>query len=446
MTPTADAKSQLRKTMGFWDVLLFNIATVLGPRWIAAAGHNGPSSISLWAIAAVFFFVPGALVINELSSRFPEEGGLYVWTKEAFGDFHGFIAGWTYWIYTVFYFPGLLLASASMSAYIFGGRGAALAQDRAFLLMVFAGAAGGCRDAQHHRAEYRQVAAERGRRGHLRAAADLMLAALPRSSTSGTAPATHFTVANMLPAWNWDTVNFWSQIAFAFTGPGTRFRDERGGARSAAHFAARGFGCRRADRVHVHCRNVRQSSRWCPQAISIRRAAFSTPSPSDAVALKHRLSRRARGHAGHGGQCRRRGITVAGMARVPFVVGIDRYLPQPSGRSIRDGKRLTSQSWCRPSPGQSCWSARSMTPRAAHINSSSMRRSFSTSFLSSTCLRPSSGWGTAATARATLTPCWYRAGMAGMWISAAWDSWWFLSVFWYRWCRRATPPTRSALS
>ncbi len=30
--------------------------------------------------------------------------------------------------------------------------------------------------------------------------------------------ATHFTLHNMLPTWNWDTVNFWSQIAFAFTG------------------------------------------------------------------------------------------------------------------------------------------------------------------------------------------------------------------------------------
>ena len=78
--------------MGFWDVLLFNIATVLGPRWIAAAAHNGTSSISLWILIAIFFFVPSALVINELSSRFPEEGGLYVWAKEAFGDFHGFVA------------------------------------------------------------------------------------------------------------------------------------------------------------------------------------------------------------------------------------------------------------------------------------------------------------------------------------------------------------------
>ena len=169
MIPAADTKSQLRKTMGFWDVLLFNIATVLGPRWIAAAGHNGTSSISLWVLAAVFFFVPGALVINELSSRFPEEGGLYVWAHEAFGDFHGFIAGWTYWIYTVFYFPGLLLASASMAAYIVGGRGAALAQDR-LPAVVFAGHAAGRRRAQHHRPQHRQVAAERGRRGHLCAA------------------------------------------------------------------------------------------------------------------------------------------------------------------------------------------------------------------------------------------------------------------------------------
>src|ERR1700737_1578487 len=122
--------------MGFWDVLLFNIAPVLGPRWIGAAGHNGAPSISLWVLAALFFFVPSALVINELSSRFPEEGGLYVWAKEAFGDFHGFLAGWTYWIYTVFYFPGLLLASAAMSAYVVGENGAALAQDRTFLITV----------------------------------------------------------------------------------------------------------------------------------------------------------------------------------------------------------------------------------------------------------------------------------------------------------------------
>src|SRR6202048_3274414 len=131
----SDAKGQLRRVMGFWDVLLFCIATVLGPRWIAAAARNGQSSISLWILAALLFFVPTAFVVVELSTRFPGEGGLYVWTKMAFGDFHGFVAGWTYWIYTVFYFPGLLLASAAMTSYVGGAGNAWLAENRSFLLV-----------------------------------------------------------------------------------------------------------------------------------------------------------------------------------------------------------------------------------------------------------------------------------------------------------------------
>ena len=116
-----DARKQLRRTMGFWDVLLFNIAAVLGPRWIAAAAHNGTSSISLWTLAALFFFLPTALIVVELSTRFPEEGGIYMWSKHAFGEFHGFVAGWAYWVYTFFYFPGLLIASAILFAIGVGG-------------------------------------------------------------------------------------------------------------------------------------------------------------------------------------------------------------------------------------------------------------------------------------------------------------------------------------
>src|SRR5260370_25847483 len=117
---SSDPIKQLRKEMGFWDVLLFNVAAVLGPRWIAAAAHNGTSSISLWVLAAVFFFMPMALVVTELSTGFPPEVRLYVWSKEAFGEFHGFVAGWTFLAYSFFYFPGLLAASAAMAAYVGG--------------------------------------------------------------------------------------------------------------------------------------------------------------------------------------------------------------------------------------------------------------------------------------------------------------------------------------
>ncbi len=202
--------------MGFWDVLLFNIATVLGPRWIAAAAHNGASSISLWVIAAVFFFVPTALVIVELSSRFPEEGGLYAWSRDAFGEFHGFVAGWTYWVYTLFYLPGLCFASTSMSAYV-GGIGAAqLAQNRTFLLIgsfVLLFVAVYLNIIGLHIGKWLQNAGGLGTYLPL-----LILIAVAFAMWGVHGSVTHFSWAGLLPHWNWDTANFWPQLAFAFTG------------------------------------------------------------------------------------------------------------------------------------------------------------------------------------------------------------------------------------
>ncbi len=327
--PAAETKSQLRKTMGFWDVLLFNIATVLGPRWIAAAGHNGTSSISLWVLAAVFFFVPGAFVINELSSRFPEEGGLYVWSREAFGPFHGFVAGWTYWIYTVFYFPGLLLASAAMSAYILGAHGVALAQDRTFLLTVslaLLAIAVLLNIIGLNIGKWLQNAGGVGTYLPL-----IILGVVAAAVCWRHGSATHFTVRSMLPTWNWDTVNFWSQIAFAFTGlelvsaMSEEVRDPRrtlpravfgAGALIALMYIAGTFAVLA----------LAPAAQIDPQsgvfhAISVGSAALGLGFLGIVAALLVT--------AGNAGGV---GSTVAGIARVPFVVGIDRYLPAAFGR------------------------------------------------------------------------------------------------------------------
>lgn len=324
-----DSKTQLRKTMGFWDVLLFNIATVLGPRWIAAAGHNGPSSISLWILAALLFFVPGAFVINELSSRFPEEGGLYAWARNAFGPFHGFIAGWTYWIYTVFYFPGLLLASASMSAYIIGGRGATLAQDRTFLLVVSLAmllVAVALNIIGLNIGKWLQNAGGVGTYAPL-----VILAAVAAIVSWRHGSATHFTIANMLPAWNWDTVNFWSQIAFAFTGLElvSAMSEEVHDPRRTLPRAVFGAGALIALMYIVGTfavLSLAPASDLDPQS-----GVFHAITVGSVVLRLGFLGILAAVlvTAGNAGGV---GSTVAGIARVPFQVGIDRYLPAAFGK------------------------------------------------------------------------------------------------------------------
>jgi amino acid transporter len=327
--PARDPKTQLRKTMGFWDVLLFNIATVLGPRWIAAAGHNGTSSISLWVIAAVFFFVPGALVINELSSRFPEEGGLYAWSKEAFGDFHGFVAGWTYWIYTVFYFPGLLLASASMAAYILGGRGAQLAQDRTFLLSVSLGlllVAVVLNIIGLNIGKWLQNAGGVGTYLPL-----LILALVAVIVVFKHGSATHFTLHNMMPAWNYDTVNFWSQIAFAFTGLElvSAMSEEVRDPRRTLPRAVFGAGALIA---LMYIGGTFAILALLPASgIDPQSGVFSAITVGS-VALKIGLLGVLAALLVTVGNAGGVGSTVAGIARVPFVVGIDQYLPAAFGK------------------------------------------------------------------------------------------------------------------
>jgi amino acid transporter len=104
--------------MGFRDLVLFYVVTGISLRWIATAAAAGPSSIVIWIGAWLVFFMPLALSVVELSSRYPDEGGIYVWTKRAFGDFSGFMSAWTYWCCNLPYFPAVLYFAASNALYM----------------------------------------------------------------------------------------------------------------------------------------------------------------------------------------------------------------------------------------------------------------------------------------------------------------------------------------
>jgi amino acid transporter len=320
-----NAKPKLPRVMGFWDVLLFNIVTVLGPRWIAAAAHNGTSSISLWFLAALLFFVPTALVIAELSTRFPQEGGLYAWSKDAFGEFHGFVAGWTYWIYTLFYFPALLFASAAMAAYIGGIGYAPLAQNRSFLL------AGSF--ALFFVAVFMNIIGLRVGKWLQNAGAVatfvplMMLIVAAACVWYRHGSTTQFTWSNIQPHWNWDTVNFWPQIAFAFGGLElvSSMSEEVKNPRKTFPRAILGSGIVIAVIYiagTIAVLSLMSSVNVDPksgvfQALTIASATLKITALGIIAAVLVTV-----GNAGGVGS------TVAGISRVPFAVGVDRYLPR----------------------------------------------------------------------------------------------------------------------
>jgi len=117
-----EATPHPRRALGLRDLVLFYVVVTLSLRWLPLAAAAGPSTILIWLLGVVVVFVPLALCVMELSSRYPQEGGMYVWSKRAFGDSAGFLTGWIYWTSNLPYFPVLLYFAASNALYVGGAR------------------------------------------------------------------------------------------------------------------------------------------------------------------------------------------------------------------------------------------------------------------------------------------------------------------------------------
>src|ERR1700741_3742151 len=136
---TTQASPKLVRALKLRDLVLFNLVAVLGLRHLGTTAKFGPGSLLMWLIAAVFFFIPQGLAVIELSSRFPKEGGIYFWTKNALGEGHGFLCGWCYWINNVLYYPNLLISAAVIATFILGKDASGLSDNWAYVLPVTLG-------------------------------------------------------------------------------------------------------------------------------------------------------------------------------------------------------------------------------------------------------------------------------------------------------------------
>ncbi len=203
----------LRRELRLRDLVFFDICALVSLRWVSAAAHAGAGSFVLWLVAATFFFLPCAIVVSRLSRRFPEEGGMYIWTKRAFNDRHAFLCGWFYFLSTVLYFPSLLLAGIGMTVYAFGATGQRLADDRAFALSATLAILWAAFAANFFGMKVAKWISNLG--GSSTFIIGALLGAL---AISGYLHSGAVTKLNALPQANLGTLNFWSQIAFAFVG------------------------------------------------------------------------------------------------------------------------------------------------------------------------------------------------------------------------------------
>jgi glutamate:GABA antiporter len=207
---------ELRRTLGFRDLVLFYLVTTFSLRWIATAAAAGPSALFIWAIAALGLFVPLVFTVLELSSRYPDEGGMYVWSKRAFGPFAAFITGWTYWSANLPYFPGLLYFAAANVLFAGGPSVQALSTSSAYFLAV---SVAGLAVAVVLNIVGLNIGKWMTNIGALAAWVPLsLLLAFGFLSWMKYGSATPITLQSVMPSTGLKDVIFWSTIAFAFGG------------------------------------------------------------------------------------------------------------------------------------------------------------------------------------------------------------------------------------
>jgi amino acid transporter len=125
---------RLKRVLGRWDLVLLFVVAVFNLNVVPSIAANGGVTVWLWLISLLLFFWPQGIAVIELARRYPGEGGVYLWAKEVFGDFHGFLSGWCYWTNNMLYVPTVMLYFVGVSVFVLGRGHEGLADNKIFAL------------------------------------------------------------------------------------------------------------------------------------------------------------------------------------------------------------------------------------------------------------------------------------------------------------------------
>ena len=128
-----DKTSAVPHRINMFTLIMITAAFVANLRSLSLMAETGLNLIFYAGLAALFFLLPTALVSAELATGWPEQGGVYVWVKEAFGERWGFTAISLQWTQMIIGMVALLVFIAGALAFMFNP---ALAENKLFLLLV----------------------------------------------------------------------------------------------------------------------------------------------------------------------------------------------------------------------------------------------------------------------------------------------------------------------
>jgi glutamate:GABA antiporter len=145
VSPDADenASHRLRKVLGLRDLIPMQILIVIGTSWTGTAAHQAGNQVSFWIIGTVLLFLPVAAVVQFCVQIWPYEGGVYQWTKHAFGPLAGFLSAWNLGAWVLLLVASLGVQTASGISYALGPSAAWIADSRVVItslnMFLFAG-------------------------------------------------------------------------------------------------------------------------------------------------------------------------------------------------------------------------------------------------------------------------------------------------------------------
>lgn len=100
-TPSPVSRAPRLRLLGLVFVLYFTVSGGAFTLEALVAGVGPVIAIAALVAIPVFWAIPEALLIGELASMLPVEGGYYRWVQRAFGQQWGFTNAWCTWLYSL---------------------------------------------------------------------------------------------------------------------------------------------------------------------------------------------------------------------------------------------------------------------------------------------------------------------------------------------------------